>query len=301
MEGLYVKVGKKSKGKLKMEKTYTLLLLFCLISCNQNKEKQNEELVGILPTESDYFVLVKSGVIQIDKKYLFLDFLGKPCLNIDSLVFSISVDKKNACLSMPFSLMPDEICCFHDGSMFVLQDTSLIKIANKKIEFTIPFPYKQLHIDKASESGVYVYGFYPENKSFDLYFINKSKNEITKILNDTIPINSVIGTGDITILAMDSIIYLLNDGTMQPILEADDKITSLADNETGVFYATTKNIGYMDDENGSFIFYNKGAQKLLTHRDTLYILDNDGQFSLITKTNYFKILSDTITTKQLTP
>ena len=284
-----------------MKKITIFFLIFVLISCNQNKEKQDDKSMGVLPIESDYFVLVEPGVVQIDKNYLFLDFFGNPYYSIDSLVFALLSDENGAVLSMPFSLMPNEICCFSDGSMFILQDTSLIKITNKKIEFTIPFPYKQLHINKASESGVYIYGYHSENKSFDLYFVDKNKNGIMKILNDTIPISSVIGTGYITMLAMDSTIYLLNGGVMQLILEADDKITSLSDNETGVFYATTKNIGYMDDENGLFIFYNKGAQKLLSHKDTLYILDNGGRFSFITKTNYFKTLSDTITTKQLTP
>lgn len=277
-----------------MKHTYIFLIILGLTACSTKKENQKEDFCGILPTQSDFFVLIEPNTISITENHLFLDFAGNPYLIIDSLAFALFSDKNGTVLSVPFSLIPNEICCFSDGSMFILQDTSLIKIANNKKEYTIPLPYRQLQINKAGENGIYVCGLNMLNKKYDLYFIDKNKNTMIKIISDSIPVNTAVGTGSITMVAMDSIIYLLHDGKMQSLLKADEKITALTDNEAGIFFSTASSVGFFDEQYQPVMFYNKGALKLLSHSDTLYILDNDRRFSFITATNNFKTLTDTI-------
>jgi len=191
--------------------------------------------------------------------------------------------------------VPEQICCFDDGSIFFLQDSCLKKVKNKNIEFSVSFPLKQMNISKAGEHGVYLCGSNSVTNTHDIYFVDKNENEIVKILSDTLAIGAVIGTGQVSIVALDSTVYFLKDGEMQPIFQSKNLINSLADCEAGIFYATDRNAGYFNNEGKTFVFYNRGVSKLMTYRDTLYLLELSGRFAKITGTNYFENLTDSIT------
>ena len=284
-----------------MKSIHYILLLVCLIgifSCKNKTQSVQDELRILLPDESECIFLSDSGDISIDKEHLFLDFIGNPCLNIDSLIFVLAHNQDNSrIVSLPFSLMPNEICCFANGSMYILQDTNLSKIIDNDILFTLPMPYKSMHISKAGESGLYLTGYNSTEKNYDLYFIDNIKNSIKKILSDTMQINAAIGNGTITMTAVDSVVYLLAEGKMQAIFKADNLITALADGKTGVFFSTPENVGYFDDNGQYLYFYPKGAAKLLTYKDTLYLLDTEKRFVMITKTDSFRNFTDSITQK----
>lgn len=284
-----------------MKSILYILLLTCLLgifSCKNNRTQPVQDEVSILlPDESEWILLSDSGSIPIDEGHLFLDFIGNPCLNIDSLIFIMAHNQNSRIISLPFSLMPDEICCFADGSMYVLQDANLSKITDNTILFTLPMPYKSMHISKAGESGLYLTCNNSIEKIYDLYFIDNIKKSIEKILSDTLPINAVIGNGEVTMTAIDSVVYLLADGEMQAVFKADNTIMALADGGNGVFFSTLNSVGYFDDNGQYLFFYPKGASKLLTYKDTLYLLDTEGRFSLITKTDSFRNFTDSITQK----
>ena len=293
-------------------KSRIFYLFVCCIglfsACNQKKETQTDTTnnviealpdtvnnsIGMLPAQSEYALLIDSGAIQIDINHLFLDFNGIPCLSMDTLIIPLSGDSTSI-LAFPYSAAPEQICCFADGSIFFLQDTCLLKVKNKSIEFSIPFPFRQMNINKAGEHGVYLSGFNPITQMNDVYFIDKNEEGIMKIISDTLAVGAVIGTGDISMVALDSTIYLLKEGEMQPVFQSDYPITSLADCEAGIFYATDRNAGYFNNEGVHFVFYNRGVSKLMTYMDTLYVSDRSGRFSKIMGTNYFKTLTDSLT------
>ena len=79
------------------------------------------------------------------------------------------------------------------------------------------------------------------------------------------------------------------------IFQSDHPITSLADCNAGIFYASTHNAGYFNDEGHTFVFYNSGVSKLMAYHDTLYVLDATGRFYKIMGTNYFKTLTESLT------
>jgi len=275
------------------------LLISCIglfLSCDKKKDTQTNTTnnIGQLPAQSEYALLIDSGEIQINKNHLFLDFAGVPCLSVDTLIVPLVGDSKSI-LTFPYSVAPEQICCFNDGSIFFLQDTCLKKAKDKNVEFSIPFPFKQVNISKAGEHGVYLYGFNPITNTNDVYFVDKNENGIIKILSDTLAIGTVIGTGQVSIVALDSTVYFLKEGEMQPIFQSKNPITSLADCEAGIFYATDRNAGYFNNDGETFVFYNRGVSKLITYRDTLYLLETSGRFSKITGTNYFENLTDSIT------
>ena len=285
-----------------MKQITHILLIGCLLgmfSCKGNKtQPAPNELKMLLPDESKWFLLVDSGNIPIDKNHLFLDFIGNPCLNIDSLIFVLAHNRDSSrIISLPFSLMPDEICCFLDGSVYVSQGSNLSKMSKDSLLFTLPMPYKSMHISKAGENGLYLTGYNPTDKNYDLYFIGNIENSIEKILSDTLPINAAIGNGKVTMTAIDSVVYLLANGKTQAVFKANNPITALAGGETGVFFSTSKSVGYFEDTGQYLFFYPKGAAKLLTYKDTLYLLDTEGRFSMITKTDAFRNFSDSITQK----
>jgi len=285
-------------------KNSNILLLFVLllsgISCREKKGTQEkiqpEEIIGMLPAQSKFILLIDSGKIQIDKNHLFLDNQGNPYVSIDSIIVPL-LAKDSIPLLFPFSISPEQMCSFMDGSIFFLQDTCLEKLADEAIQYAIPFPYRQITICKAGENGVYLFGFSPVTGKNDLYFIDKENEELTKLLSDSLPVGAVLGTGRITMIAMDSILYLMNDGEMRALFNAGNIITSLAENDVGIFYATTHNAGYLDEDARAFVFYNRGVSKLLTSNDSLYLLDESGRFSMITQTNGFKNLTDSLTYK----
>jgi len=283
-----------------MKTIQNILLISCLLvffSCKNNQKQVQDKLSILLPNESEWVLLSDSGSIPINKDHLFLDFIGNPCLNIDSLIFVLSHNKDSRIISLPFSMTPDEICCFADGSMYVLQGSNLSKMAGDTIRFTLPMPYKSMNISKAGENGLYFTGYNSTNKNYDLYFIDNIENSIEKLLSDTLPINAVIGNGAVTMTAIDSVVYLLTNGKMQAVFKADSPITALADGETGVFFSTPNNVGYYDNTGKYLFFYPKGTSKLLTYKDTLYLLDTEGRFSMITKINSFRNFTDSITQK----
>ena len=281
-----------------MKQIIHILLLTCLLGLFSCKNNKTHEISILLPDESECILLADSGDILINKEHLFLDFIGNPCLNIDSLIFVLAHNQESRrIISLPFSLMPDKICCFADGSMYILQGTNLSKIVDNDILFTLPMPYKSMHISKAGESGLYLTGYNPTYKNYDLYFIDNIENSIEKILSDTLQINAAIGNGKVTMAAIDSVVYLLAGGEMQAIFKADNLITALADGETGVFFSTPENAGYFDDSGQYFFFFPKGADKLLTYKDTLYLLDTENRLAMITKTDSFRNFTDSITQK----
>ena len=274
-------------------KNPNILFLIILLSFSISCSEKPEQTIGILPAQSEFILLADSKDIQIDKNRLFLDNQGKPYISIDSMIVPLLPNGGSPkALLFPFSMMPEQICCFMDGSIFFLQDTSLNKLADKTIQYTIPFPYRQISLCKAGENGVYLYGSSPSTGQNDLYFIDKEKETLTKLISESLPFGAVLGTGRITMLAIDSMLYLLNDGEMQALFNAGNIITSLAENEAGIFYATTHNAGYIDDDARALIFYNRGVSKLLTADDTLYLLDESGRFAMITQTNGFKDLTE---------
>lgn len=279
-----------------------IVFLLSLFSCNFDKKEETTaettpKIAGILPQESEFYILVNPDEIPIDKEHLFLDFDGSPCLLIDSLIFPLLSNKNGGPSVFPNSIISNQISCFYDGSMIFLKDSLLKKIHNNEIIFTIPFPHKNMYIEKAGENGVYLHGFNPINEKYELFFIDNREHLFSKVLSDTISINAVVGTGDISMVAMDSIIYILAEGEMQAVFNAKKIITSLADSETGIFFATSDNVGYFDNQYNSIIFHNTGAAKLLTQKDTLYMLETNGRFSFITQIDNFKNLTDSITQK----
>ena len=271
-----------------------------MFSCKENKTQQIQNAFwAALPNDSEWIVLIDSGAIPITKNHLFLDFVGNPCLNIDSLIFVLA-HKHSQCsriVSLPFSMIADEICCFIDGSMYVLRNSELSKIIGDSILFALSIPYKSLHISKAGENGLYLIGYNSMDKVYDLFFINNMENSIEKILSDTLQINAAVGNGKVTMAAIDSVVYLLADEEIRSIFRADNLITALADGKTGIFFSTPENVGYFGDNQQYFFFYPKGAKKLLTYKDTLYLLDTENRFSMITKIDSFRNFTDSITQK----
>ena len=71
-------------------------------------------------------------------------------------------------------------------------------------------------------------------------------------------------------------------------MEVEHDIITLAGCEYGLFFSTTKNIGYMANQYQPFPFITKPAKKLIPRDNLMYIQFEDGTISILFGLEYFE-------------
>lgn len=277
---------------------YILSVLIILTSCSQkvktNKENTDDKMDIILPKQSQCEMLASDSIMP-EKSSVFLDASGRICLLVDSVVFYIEAENKDS-IEQPMkffnSFLPNEICCFSDGTILFSENTFLSQIINEKSKILMEFPSKDFHIEKAGEKGVYVSTYDSLKKSSNLYLVNKDEMTAHKLLEDSLPI-VVTGSDEITAIALDKSVYLLHNGDSKLIFRAQEPIKKLVFAPTGFFFATENNVGYFDSKI-NIIFLKKSILNMLSFNDKLYLLMKNGALYKITHTEYFNGLSNLI-------
>ena len=273
----------------------SIIILFLITSCvNTTKTaiESNDKIV--LPEQSECLLLIEAGILP-ENSSLFVDRFGKASLLIDSLIYPL--EKENADSLPTFlihfyhSTVPKNICFFDDGDIWFTEGEYLCRLQEDKKDTIINLPFKDIHISGA-EDGIYLSSFNEEDNVCNLFFVNKNKNEIHKLLSNTSPLRA-IGTGDATIVAADSTVYLLEDNTTFSLFKATERILHLAFAPDGIFYATESNVGYFDPKI-NIIFLEKPVRDMLSFGNKLYLLLKDGSLYKITNTEYFNELSNII-------
>jgi len=276
---------------------YILSILFLLFSCNRTV-KTNTEVTEdkeiILPVQSQCEILVSDSIIP-EKAHLFLDASGVACLLIDSVVFYLEYENEDTIgAPMKFfnSMIPNEICCFDDGTILFRENQRLKLIENEEIKTLLEFPIA-FCIKKAEEAGVYISTYDSVKKCSNLYFVNKNEMTAHKVLSDSLPI-IVSGYGDVTAVALGKSIYLLHDGESELLFQTQEPVTHLAFAPHGIFYATENYIWYLDPEI-NIPFLKKGVRQMLSFENQLYLLLKEGALYKITNTEHFNQLSELFT------
>jgi len=282
-----------------MRTTLSILSIVALLSsCNQ-PEKTTEGITKdkteiILPVQSQCELLIPDSIIPKEAS-IFLDALGMPCLLLDSIIFYLEYNGQDD-FEMPMiffnSVIPNEIICFDDGTIWFSENHFLKQIEDEESKTMLEFP-AGFHIEKAEEAGVYVSTYDSINKRSNLYFVNKDEMTAHKMLSDSLPI-IVSGYGDVTAVALGKSIYLLHNGESELLFLTQEPVKQLAFSPHGIFYATENAVWYLDPEI-NIPFLKKGVRQMLSFENQLYLLLKDGALYKITNTEYFNQLSELFT------
>ena len=275
------------------------LVGFVLFSCSNNKNNNTSEndfeavevVKTVIPKQLQYEILAGEGVIPSNAT-LFLDCFGIPHLLIDSLVYRVEYAKDDTIhLPMSFyeSVKPKEICCFTNGEVWFTEEGCLHRIEDNKKEILLKVASENIHVSSANDKGAYLTVYDERAKEYELLFINREEKQIDKLLKSPYPI-VVIGTGDITIVAIDNTIYLLEGEEIIPVFRIQEPIKCLAIAPTGIFYATDNKVGYFNLEE-NIIFLERKARNILSSGNILYLLLENGALYKITNTDYINKLT----------
>jgi hypothetical protein len=77
-------------------------------------------------------------------------------------------------------------------------------------------------------------------------------------------------------------------------MDIEQNITTLAWNEYGLFFSTSKNIGYIVNPFQPFPFFTKPAKKLISYNNQMYIQFEDGCISILFGLEYFENLVNSV-------
>jgi len=262
------------------------------VSTTKTDVENNDKIV--LPEQSECLLLIEVGVLP-EKSSLFVDRFGKASLLIDSLIYPLEKEKTDSLPTFLIhfydSTVPKNICCFDDGAIWFTEGEYLCRLQENKKDTIINLPFKDIHIS-GTEDGIYLSSFNEEDNIYNLFFVDKNNNEIHKLLSSTSPLRA-IGTGNSTIVAADSTVYLLENNTTFSLFKTTECILHLAFAPDGIFYATENNVGYFDPKI-NIIILEKPVRDMLSFGNELYLLLKDGSLYKITNTEYFKELSNII-------
>ena len=266
-------------------------IIFLIMSCvNTTKTtvESNEKIV--LPEQSQCLLLIEAGVLPKNSS-LFVDRFGKTSLLIDSLIYPLEKEKADSLpaflIHFHHSTIPQNICFFDDGDIWFTEGEYLCRLQEDEKDTIINLPFKNIHISCA-ENGIYLSSFNEEDNIHNLFFVNKNNNEVHKLLSNASPLIA-IGTGDATIVAADSTVYLLENNTTFSLFKTTEHILHLAFAPDGIFYATENNVGYFSPKI-NIIFLEKPVRDMLSFGNNLYLLLKDGSLYKITNTEYFNEL-----------
>lgn len=266
------------------------IILFCFVllaifSCqNKNSDKETKsipysDIIASLPEQSTYEIIIDSITAeQLTNSKLFL-IVDMPYLLIDSIIFPLFDEDttKISYYSLPNNICPDDIYYSLSNSFWITQDSMIMQIKKENsIKDSLGIPLQKMKITELGKGNICIFGHNKHNDKDELYNLNISNGEATKLLSEDGKINDVIGNGDIIFSAIDSIIYMMNKEEIIPLFNAQAEITSISFGIDGIFYATTNDVGYIDTQMKEHVFINKGAKKLLSFYNTLYILYENG-------------------------
>ena len=283
---------KETKTYLKYGRLFIVSLL--LFSCAKQSKTAKEDEKMILPEQSQCFLLMEAGLLS-ENSSLFIDALGTPTLLMDSLVYSLGNEKTDILQRylMRFyqSTVPNDICCFDDGTILFTEGEYLCRIQGAKKDTVVNYPFKDIHISRAG-NGIYLSAYNKQESRYILFFVDRNNAQIHKLLSNASPLTA-IGTGDATIVATDSTVYLLENGATRILFKAPEPVRHLAFAPDGIFYATENNLGYFNPKINLF-FLKKKIKALCSTPDELYYIIDDGSLYKITNTEYFNELANFI-------
>ncbi|MDR0332777.1 MAG: hypothetical protein LBI15_04875 [Dysgonamonadaceae bacterium] len=267
----------------------TIGLLF--IGCHYNKstEIQEEQPDIILPPEVEFNVLVDSSVLSNDSLFFFLDFYGLPSVMFNNVIIDILNDTtENDFRIVIDTLLAQSICCFPSGKLFTVSQNRLRQFIDNQMQDVVELPSKNMHIEKAGESSLYIYGQIIADKDTVnmLYLYNTYTQEVSALLKDKRIIVAMAGNGDSTYIALENSLFLLANGKSEELL-SDISIKSIAVLNNKCFVATNDFVGVFCGTNEFIPFINKGAKKLLCNGYELYILFNNGMLAELTNIHSF--------------
>jgi len=259
-----------------------------LYSCSNNKNNNTKE--NNCEAKLQYEILAEEGVIP-SNAILFLDCFGIPQLLIDSLVYRIEYAEGDT-VQPPMSFyqtdIAKDICCFPNGEIWFTEEGCLYQIKDDEKEILLGLSSENIRINYANEKGAYLTVYNEETEEYDLLFVNREEKQIDKLLKSPNLIVA-IGTDSITIVAIDSAIYLLKGEEIIPVLKVQEPIKSLAFAPDGIFYATDNKVVYYNLEE-NLIFLERKTRNILSSGNILYVLLETGALYKITNTDHINKL-----------
>ena len=274
--------------KNQMKKIFLSLCYLIIVSSfqtlfGQNLSKEDNSLPPDVTVQS---LMSEKDVLYFDNKF-YIDPLGKLwAVNTNNLMTPVNPLEET---STPVVLkLPTEIKQLRNlvwlslEKIIVLDKDDLKLIENKTIKKLMTLPYKDMNIEGATDSILYVFGqTYIANKtskankktvSYGLFLYDIGGRWL-KLCDFKEKINAVWGDGTLTLVAVGKNIFLFDRVIGARILySGDEDILSIAVTQSGKLYFSTKNNLFYSNFKKTYKLTNLGASKLWSYGENLYIL-----------------------------
>ena len=260
-----------------------ILLFFVLATYSQKIEKGQN--FGILPDSCELLTLFE-GTEALMNSELFLNQNGYPYISLGGKVVGILPDTTFRFFELPDKSSPSQIICTENGIIYLKNKNLIQTMEDDDIRTLFTMKDTKFQLNAISDYLLYITTYTKDSST--VFVFDADASQIMKLFVMAGKINDIVGNGYNTYIAIGHTLFLLSDNTMFKIMDIEQEITTLAWTEYGLFFSTTKNIGYMVNPHQPLPFIAKPAKKLLTWDNQMYIQFEDGTISILFGLEYFE-------------
>lgn len=266
-----------------MKKRY-LLYILCLLVCSCSKNQKQDETVSILlPDNSEYIELLPAG---LDNSNYFIreSYMGHGVF-VSGQYYMLFDDSIPQYYRFPFESQYTDIA-WHDGNCYITKDSSILFVEDNGKEHTILRTDGALKKIFPINEGIYFAG--DTTLSFFRYSIAEAEPiiQLKCAISNIYPLNE-----NICFITAGGHIVLINKDDVRNIHTDSLQINSIAVTSKSLFYATDKNVAYLNVTGFSCPIVDKGARELEIIDDALYVIYNDNSCAIITNVhNYDQLI-----------
>ena len=270
-------------------KTQIFLIILCACFCSVlfAQTADNKQNFSIIPDNCEFMTLYNAKDIEDLKEYnLFLSWHGAPYIIKGKTIIGLLPDSIFQIFELPDKSSPSQIICTKTGITY-LKTNNLIQIMEDNIVSTLlTMKDANFQINLADEQLLYITTYSKDSSKVFLFDIKAS--QIVKLFAIAGKVNDIAGDGFNTYVAIGHKIFLLSNNHILKVMDIEQDITMFAWTEYGLFFSTTKNIGYIVNSHEPLPFTTKPAKKLLPFGNQMYIQFEDGTISILFGLEYFE-------------
>ena len=216
------------------------------------------------------------GVNSHDLRFS-VDDVGRPFLAVGNAFIALRENETDSAGSvrLPDVERIDHFAWMRDGALMVVSGRKLGEVTEAGFVVIQELPSAGMKVEPASVEEFYIYGGDTPAQARNVYVYRKGGG-LMQLVRGESPVSAVAGDGKSTLFAVGEAIYLHADGEPVRILHTTDgEVTSLAMAPQGLFYSTTKGVGYISGPGKGFEFLKGKGAELQVSGDALYLFFAD--------------------------